>query len=163
MIHVGRQVPRVVLSRGWTSLFRPNESLLVRWRLAAFILHCTALLCVADYRDTLIVRGSLLEGFTQEDFNFFARSANGAVAMTVLCLAVAVAGIFNARTLRVTGLNLLHALCHTAGGILLILVWFYTAHVHRLWHIFYFFNIIPASIEIFSVVLSYWRGYDMWC
>jgi hypothetical protein len=163
MIHVGRQVPRIVLGRGWTSLFRPNEALLVRWRLAAFILHCTALLCVADFRDMLIIHGSLLEGYTQEDFDFFSHSADAAVAMTVLCLAVSIAGVANARTLRVTGLNLLHALCHTSGGVLLILVWYYTAHVYRLWHILYFFSIIPALLEIFSVVLSHWRGYDIWC
>lgn len=162
MIHVGRQVPRIVLGRGFTSLFRPNEALLVRWRLAAFILHCTALLCVADYRDALIKQGSLLEGFSDEDYSHFATSARAAVGMTVICLMVCMLGVANARTLRVTGVNLLHAICHTTGGVLLLMVWYYTAHVHRIWHVFYFFSLIPAAVELISVVLSYSRGYDMW-
>lgn len=162
MIHVGRQVPRIVLGRGLTSLFRPNEALLVRWRLAAFILHCTGLMCVADFRDTLIRQGSLLDGYSDDDFDFFARSANAAVALTVVCLAISMIGVATARTLRVTGINLLHSLCHTAAGVLLILVWYYTAHIFRLWHVFYFFSIIPATVELLSFTMSWWRGYDMW-
>jgi hypothetical protein len=162
MIHIGRQVPRIVLGRGFTSLFRPNEFLLVRWRLAAFILHCTALLCVADYRHSLIVEGSLLPGFSEDDYNHFNSSAQAAVAMTIICLAICVIGVGNARTLRVTGVNLLHALCHTSGGVLLMLVWYYTSHVDRIWHVFYFFSVIPASVEVLAVALSIWRGFDMW-
>ena len=160
MIHIGRQVPRIVVGRGFTSMFRPNEALLVRWRLAAFILHCTALLCVADYRHTLIVKASLLPGYTSEDFDYFYSSAQAAIAMTIFCLVVCISGIATARTLRVTGVNFLHAVCHTSAGVLLLAVWHYTSHVHRLWHIFYVFSIIPSIVELLAVFLSLWRGYD---
>lgn len=162
MIHIGRQVPRIVLSRGFASLYRPNESLLVPWRLASFILHATALLCVADCRHTLIVESSLLPLYTSDDYEYFARSAQAAVALTVICLAVCVVGIASSRTLRLPGVNLLHCLCHTAAGISLIMIWYRTSHVHRLWHVFYVFSIIPAVAELIAVMFSLGRGGDLW-
>lgn len=160
MIHVGRQVPKIILGRGF--FFRLNESLLVPWRLASFILHCAALLCVADYRHTLIVEGSLLSGFSNDDLDFFMRSANGAIAATILCLVVCMSGVITGRSLRLPGVNLVHCVCHSVGGVLLMMIWFHTSHIERVWHVFYFFSLIPAIIEILSMIFSFLRGFDLW-
>jgi hypothetical protein len=80
----------------------------------------------------------------------------------VLCLAVTLAGIATAMTLREDAMNLMHAICHTTGGVLLVAVWYHTSHVARLWHIWYFFNLAPAIVEMIVILLKTRRGIEKW-
>lgn len=162
MIHIGQQVPRLVSGRRVTAFVRANETILIPWRLCAVILHLAAIICVADYRATLIVQASLLPGYSPADYDHFMVSANAAIGLSIACLFVCTSGLFTGRTLRMSGMNFVHCVCHSVAGALLIVVWHYTLHVARLWHVFYFFSIPPTVCEVIAFCFSAWKGYDSW-
>lgn len=162
MIHIGQQVPRLVSGRRITAFVRVNEYVLIPWRLCAVVFHLAAIICVADYRSTLITTASLRPGYSQEDFDHFMISANAAVGLTVACVILCSTGLFTGRTLRMAGMNFCHCVCHSVGACLLIVVWHYTLHVTRLWHVFFFFSIPPTILELTGFCFSVWKGYDSW-
>ena len=161
MIHARNEAPELLTDRHPIWLSKPNESLLIPWRMASYIFHCTALLAVADYRRILVLR-SLSFNYLQSDFDMLSRTTDLAISATIVCLAVCMVGVVTAVTVRVDVMNLLHATCHTTGGVMLVAVWYYTAHTARLWHIWYFFSLIPAFLELLVVLAKTRRGLEKW-
>lgn len=153
MIHIGAQVPYLVAAQYPTFLSNANTHVLLPWRMAAAALHFVGILTVADYRDVLITVASLPPVYRSADFDYLHQSANWAVAASLICLAVCVLGIVSGRTVRYEALNFFHAVAHTIAGVLLVVVWYKTHHVIRLWHVFYIFGFIPAFVE--AAALSY--------
>lgn len=148
----------VLFARYPTALSKPNVMLLIPWRLAALMLHICALITVADYRHVLIVKASLPPRYSQADYDLLQNSTNWAIAASAFCLLLVSHGFFSGRTTQCEALNLIHAACHTTAGVLLISVWNDEAHVARLWHVWYFFSLIPAAIETLATLLSMRQG-----
>ncbi len=161
MIHARNDAPVLLNDRHSMTLTCPNESFLIPWRMASFVFHCTALLAVADYRRILVFR-SLPLVHSPSDYDLMSSTADLAVAVTVVCLAVCLTGMATAMSLREEVMNLIHAVCHTVGGVLLVAVWFYTSHVARLWHVWYFFSLAPASVELMLILLKTRHGLEKW-
>ncbi len=161
MIHARNDAPLLLNERHTISMTCPNEALLIPWRLASFIFHCTALVAVADYRRVLVLR-SLPFSYSMADYDLVMGTANLAVALTIICLGVCLSGIVTAMSLREEVMNLLHAICHTIAGVMLVAVWYYTSHVARLWHIWYFFSLAPASVELLVILLKTRQGVEKW-
>lgn len=162
MIHVAVPFPRIVSAHTSQFMMQPNEFVLIPWRLAALGLHVTALLAALDSRKDLIRASALPPEYEEEDYQYLLNSTNWAIAASFICLVVCSTGFFTGRTILNGALNLLHAVCHTVAGILLICMWYNEGHVVRIWHIMYFFALFPAAVETFCMIQSQLQGVDMW-
>lgn len=162
MIHTASGLPQLVVSRYPTFLRRTNEMLLIPWRTSAIALHIAGLITLADYRKQLIVVSSLGPEYEQSDYDYMLRIANGAIAASVLCLALTTLGFLSGRSIQIPFTNLIHAICHTAAGVLFMCIWAYDAHVMRMWHVWYFFGLVPAVVEVAVVGASVFRGALAW-
>jgi hypothetical protein len=162
MIHTASGLPQMVMSRYPTFLSRPNEVLLVPWRTSGIVLHIAGLVTVADYRKTLIVTSSLGPLYEESDYDYMLNLADGAVVASVLCLVLTTLGFLSGRSIQIHVVNLIHAVCHTLAGVLFMCIWAYDSHVMRMWHVWYFFGLVPAVLEVAVVGASYYRGAVMW-
>ena len=144
-----------------TILSRPND-LLLNWRLLALAVHFTMIVTVTQERPTLLIESSLPVGYSQEDYNAVRSSSDLALAASYISLFVCTYGVFSARTLHLELNNLMHSVCHSCAGILLLTVWYYTSHVARIWHVWYFFGAFPSLIEVLLLVLSRRQGLWKW-
>ena len=162
MLHTHCQLPRFYQQRYLTLFNRLNETVLIPMRMAGFMLHIAGTVCVADYRHELIVKGSLLPGYSQSDYDYMMRIADGAIAATVACLMIVFLSFLFGRSLYSEVNNLLQLSCHMAAGGLLMSLWVNDSHVMRLWQIFYIFSIIPTAVELLFVAATFARGLTMW-
>eukprot|EP00758_Cryptobia_borreli_P000645 Tbor_TRINITY_DN1362_c0_g1::TRINITY_DN1362_c0_g1_i1::g.12515::m.12515 len=168
MIHTSDGLPSIILTRYPTFLSRLNESFFIPWRTAAFVFHISGLITAGSYRRELVVNASLmpnpdpltgefLQGY-QEDYDYMLTSANWAIAASATCLVIILLGFLSARTISSELNNIFHGLCHSVAGGLFMCAWVYEMHVARLWHIWYFWGLCPALVEMYVVTLSIWRG-----
>ena len=148
----------IVMTHYPTVLSKPNELVLIPWRLAALSLHICGLITCGHYRDKLITKSSLAEDYEQSDYDLLYNSSNWALAATIICFFIVSAGFFSGRSTSNEALNLIHAAIHTAGGTLLMCTWYYDGHIVRLWHVWYFFSLIPAGLEMIVNLLSRSQG-----
>ncbi|KAG5472344.1 hypothetical protein LSCM1_03743 [Leishmania martiniquensis] len=137
-----------------------NELVLVPYRLAMWCVHFSALICVARGSDRMIRVSSLPCDYAEADYLFLRQITSLCLAVSFLCLFFNLWGVVTARTLRFGADNWLQGSCHGAAAVLLILSWQATAHVACVWHVFYFFSMIPTGIEAIALAHSYWRGAD---
>ncbi|KPI90406.1 hypothetical protein ABL78_0482 [Leptomonas seymouri] len=108
----------------------------------------------------MILQSSLAKGYAEADYFFLRQATDLCLAASFLCLLFGMWGVVTSRTLRFGVDNWFQGSCHTAAAVLLIVSWHATAHVARIWHIFYIFSIIPTGIEAIALAYSYWRGLD---
>lgn len=141
---------------------RFNESVLVPYRLVMWAAHLTALICAAQGSDTMIRQSSLARGYKEEDYVFLRQTAQLCLAASFLCLVVNLWGVFTGRTLRLSLSNVVQGTCDGAAAVLLIVAWNATAHIARLWHVFYIFSIIPTGLELLILAYSYRTGLDVY-
>ncbi|KAG5473112.1 hypothetical protein CUR178_03030 [Leishmania enriettii] len=144
----------LLIFRNW------NELVLVPYRLAMWCVHLSTLLCVARGSDRMIRVSSLPCDYADADYVFLRQITNLCLATSFLCLFFSLWGVLTGRTLRFGVDNWFQGSCHGAAGVLLILSWQATAHVARVWHVFYFLSIIPTSIEAIALAYSYWKGLE---
>ncbi|KEG11502.1 hypothetical protein DQ04_02561090 [Trypanosoma grayi] len=160
MYRVSASPRRVLCGYHSTFLRRCNVALLVPFRLLMMVVHFTALICAADGSDAMIRNASLLPGYGEDDYIFFRRAADACLAGSFIFLFFNSWGVFTARTLRWGLMNVVHGCCHATAAVLLIVAWSVTAHVARLWHVFFIFSIIPTGLEVIALCESYSRGMD---
>lgn len=161
MIHIP-STARVLFFQYPTLLSRPLQTILIPWRLLAFPFHVCMLLCVADYREKLVVRSSLSQGYTETEYLDAMSSANFAIAASIASLFIVMIGFLSGRTIQHETLNVLHCVSHSLAGSLLFAVWIYEAHAVRIWHIWYFWGFPPAFLEVLVVCRTIRQGIFVW-
>lgn len=144
-----------------TILSRPND-LLVQWRLAAYMMHFTFLIAVTFELDALLVQASLPTPHSMEDYTSLRESSELSLAVSYIGQMLLGFGILSARSLHYEVLNLLHAACHTAAGVLLMVVWRDTGHVARIWQIWFTFAAFPCLLELGMLMYIRRRGLFRW-
>lgn len=140
-----------------------NALLLVPFRLAAWWIHFSTLLCVTRGSEHMILTSSLAQGYAAADYVFLRHATDLCLAASFICLFFNAWGIVTSRTLRFGVDNWFQGCCHATAAVLLIVSWQATAHVARIWHVFYIFSIIPTGIEAIALAHSYWRGLEYYC
>ncbi|KAL7708343.1 hypothetical protein N2W54_003935 [Lotmaria passim] len=140
-----------------------NQLLLVPFRLAAWWIHFSALLCATRGSEHMILTSSLASGYAEADYLFLRQVTNLCLAASFLCLFFNAWGVVTSRTLRFGVDNWFQGSCHATAAVLLIVSWQATAHVARIWHVFYIFSIIPTGIEAITLAHSYWKGLEFYC
>lgn len=137
-----------------------NQLALIPYRLAMWCVHFSALITAARGSDVMIRVSSLARGYAEADYLFLRQVTNLCLAVSFLCLFFNLWGVLSSRTLRFGVDNLFQGSCHGAAAVLLIVSWQATAHVARIWQVFYIFSIIPTGIEAIVLARSYWLGLD---
>lgn len=158
---VGHTAPRFLMVRYPTIFSRVND-ILINWRLLALSLHLMALVVIGNAKPQLIVASALPDPYTQDDFDAVDRSTQLALACSLGSLFICSMGFFTGRTTTNEPLNVVHASCHTIAGVMLVVVWDWSAHVARVWHIWYFFGLLPSVLEIVVFLSSRSRGLFRW-
>ncbi|CCW61677.1 unnamed protein product [Phytomonas sp. EM1] len=139
-----------------------NGIFLIPFRITMWVVHFTALICVSRGSKRMIIESSLPDEYLHADYVFLCNATNLCLATSFLCLFFNMWGIVTGRTLRYGLDNFFQGACDGAAGVLLILAWRFTAHVARLWHVFYFFTIIPTGFELLVLLNSYIKGIDIY-
>lgn len=141
-----------------------NKLVLIPFRLSMWLMHCCALICIAESSSTMIRStasgASAGAQYTPSDYAFLNQATSLCIATSFLCLAISIWGVLTGRTLRFGVDNCLQGSCHAAATILLVLVWYFTAPISYVWIIFYVFSMAPTALEVAVLLHSYWRGID---
>lgn len=140
-----------------TILSRPNENLLIPWRLLALSLHFTGWLTLVDAREAMIKR-AMPEPIAQEDYDLLWHGTMTGLAATLILLVFSSFSLLTGRMIRLDSLNLMHACFHTIGAIWLVEIWHQDAHVWRIWHVWIFCSLLPALVEAVMLVRLHRRG-----
>ncbi|KAG5498631.1 hypothetical protein JKF63_02917 [Porcisia hertigi] len=145
----------MLIFRNWNAL------VLVPYRLAMWCVHLSLLLCVTRGSDHMIKVSSLARGYAEAEYRYLRQVTNLCIAASFLCLFFNLWGVLTSRTLRFGVDNWFQGTCHGTAALLLILSWQATAHVERIWQVFYIFSIIPTGIEAIVLGHSYWAGLEL--
>ena len=144
-----------------TAFSRIARTVIMPWRLVAAATHLTGLLAVIDYRATMIA-ASLPPDPDAADLDLMRQSTNVGLALTFLAWLVCTFGFLSGRTSLSSLCNFMHACFHTIGGVFLIVVWNETQHAVRVWHVFFTCSMVPALLELLTILLQRLQGTYMW-
>lgn len=153
---------QMVYHRFFTLLSRPNEILLIPWRLLATCGELCALICLANAGYDVMVVPYYGTGLSDPVVIAAKASFEASVAITIITTLLSGLFFVSARLINDEALNLVQCCRHTLSGFLNLGTWYYLWHPIRVWHIFVWVTIVPFLIELVLVLRSIRSGRYIW-
>eukprot|EP01065_Artemidia_motanka_P036340 TRINITY_DN44268_c0_g1_i1.p2 TRINITY_DN44268_c0_g1~~TRINITY_DN44268_c0_g1_i1.p2 ORF type:complete len:162 (+),score=39.15 TRINITY_DN44268_c0_g1_i1:92-577(+) len=146
----------------------PVLRVLVPLRFVAMMAHLAALQMVLDSVDQSVAAGfptwvdPVQSAHLVDAFDTAGRSARAGIALSFVCVCICVLGAFLGMSTLQCAPNLLQAVAHSIAAVLLLTVHYTAAHYARFWHIFFFFTLPAAALEVWILATTLWAREVAW-